>query len=85
MRVYAHWEIILVSFAVLNLLTLGFSLYLFIQINRGDIFVLKQDQAISVETIERNKVKEIIASFELKQVLFDDRTVSPIQIADPSR
>ncbi|MFC1732247.1 hypothetical protein ACFL6I_18220 [candidate division KSB1 bacterium] len=83
-RMYHHWEIILAIFLFSNLLVLGFSLYLFLQINEGGIFLVEQSQKVRIDTIDRVVLQELLESFEIKNALFDGRSVSAPKVPDPS-
>ena len=83
-KTYHNWEIILASFLALNLLSLGFSFYLFLEVNEGGIFLVEQDQEIRIDTVDREVLHELIESFEIKDVLFQDRISSPPKLSDPS-
>lgn len=83
--VHFHWKLMFSSFLALNTLIIFSSLYLFLGINKGDIFLVEQNQEIRVETIDRNILQEIVASFEIKKALFESRKLSPPDIPDPSR
>lgn len=83
-KIYHHWENVLIVFFALNSLLLGFSLYLFFQINEEGIFLVKQNQEVQVNTIDRKALQELLASFEIKEILFEDRTISAPKLPDPS-
>lgn len=84
-KMYHHWEIILAAFLLSNLLVLGFSLYLFLQINEGGIFLVERSQEVRIDTIDRGMLQELLGSFEIRDVLFENRTISSPRMSDPSR
>ncbi len=84
-KIYSHWEIILVVFFIFNALLLVFSSYLFLQINEGGIFLVEQNQNVRINTIDRGALRELLASFDVKDALFEDRTVYAPKISNPSR
>ena len=84
-KMYHHWEIILATFLFSNLLVLGFSLYLFLQINEGGIFLVEQSQEVRIDTIDRGALQELLESFEIKNSMFEDRTISSPRMSDPSQ
>lgn len=84
-KIYHHWEIILISFLILNIFVLGFSVYIFLKINEGGIFLVEQSQEVRVDTIDRGALKELIESFNIKEALFEDRTTSAPKLPNPSR
>ncbi len=83
-RVYRHWEMVLVSFSILNILLIGFSVYLFLQVSEGDIFLVEQSQEVRIDTIDRTLLEELLVSFEIKEALFEDRQITPPRIPNPS-
>lgn len=85
-NVYFHWKLMFGGVLILNTLILFLSLYLFLGINRGDIFLVEQNQEIRIETIDRNMLKDIVAAFETKKTLFESSKLSPPDLpSDPSR
>ncbi len=84
-KMYNHWGVVLIVFFIFNIILLIFSLYLFLQINEGGIFLVEQKQEIQIKTIDRGALKELLASFNSKDVLFKNRTVSAPRISNPSR
>jgi hypothetical protein len=84
-KIFHHWEIILSVFLILNILLLGFSVYIFLQINEGGIFLVEQNQEIQINTIDRSVLQELLMSFEIREASFRDRTLSIPRLLDPSR
>lgn len=63
---------------------MAFSAYLFLEINNGDIFKIKQDATITVDTIDRALLREILLTFEkMENELEELKNNRPIVI-DPS-
>lgn len=83
-KIYRHWEIMLLTFIVINIFQLGFSLYIFLQINEGGIFLVEQNQEVRIDTIDRTVLQELLSSFEIKDVLFEERSIHPPRLSDPS-
>jgi len=83
-RTRRQWEIMLGIFFVSNLVVLGFSLYLFLKINEGGIFLVEQSKETRVSTIDRGVLQELLQSFEIKEALFKDRMHSAPELPDPS-
>ena len=84
-RIYYHWEIILVIFIILNFLLLSFSLYIFLQINEGGIFLVRQNKEVRIGTINRGTLQELLTSFEIRDTLFNERKTSYPKLQNPSR
>ncbi len=60
------WRTIVLVFVFINICTISFSWYLFLQISGGDIFSVKQDNAISIKTVSRKLLSDTTTSFEKK-------------------
>lgn len=84
-EVYFHWEIIFTGFLVFSLAMIIFNLYLFLEINKGEIFLVEQNGSVQVETIDRAVLKEVLASFDVQEAVFKERGEAPPSIPDPSR
>lgn len=84
-KIFHHWEMILIVFLVFCISLLGFSIFLFLQINEGGIFLVEQSQEIRVDTIDRKVLQELITSLEIRDALFEERTISAPKLPDPSR
>lgn len=83
-KIYRHWEVIILTFLIINFLQLGFSLYLFLKINEGRIFLVEQSQDTRVDTIDRTVLQELLSSFEVKEALFQERSINAPRLSDPS-
>ena len=78
------WKKIFFIFGIINIIVVGVSVYLFFQINKGEIFISKENTPISVGTIDRAFLHEVIELFEMKEKEFDFlKTNKPITV-DPS-
>lgn len=84
-KVYRHWEIVLIGFMVFSMAVLAFSVYLFLKVNTGDIFLVAQSQNVHIESIDRSRVQEVLRSLTARNALFTERKRAPIRIPDPSR
>ncbi|MFQ5661915.1 MAG: hypothetical protein ACE5F2_01540 [Candidatus Paceibacteria bacterium] len=78
------WKIIIYVFIALNIGVVAFSVYLFLEINKGDIFKVEQDISVTVDTIDRKLLSETLASFEkMKDELKKLKSKRP-SVIDPS-
>lgn len=78
------WKIILFIFSITNIILAVFSAYLFLQINKGEIFLVEPTQAIIVDTIDREALKEVLLLFEEKSRNFEDLKRNKPTLVDPS-
>jgi hypothetical protein len=80
------WSRLLMVFVLVNVVVVALSLYLFIRISSGDIFSIKQETVVSVETVDRATLRDIIVFFEQKEEEFDrSKTEGPSgDLVDPA-
>lgn len=78
------WRKILLIFIVANAIIIGFNVYLFLQINSGEIFIVENNETISVKTIDRALLRNTIDLFEIKEIEFDNLKNNKPKIIDPS-
>ena len=83
-NVKRDWGIMLSVFVLLVGASLMFSVYLFSQISRGEIFVVQFDNTGDVETIDKNLLQETISFFDNKEERFNELRDSPPSFVDPS-
>lgn len=78
------WKITVYVFTVINIGVIAFSVYLFLQINEGDIFKSEQDISVTVDTIDRKLLSETLESFEkMEDELRELKNKRP-SVIDPS-
>lgn len=77
------WDIILLMFAIVNIIVIGLSVFLFFEINNGELFITEEDRNISVETIDRKLLKDTIELFEMKAIEFENLKYNAPNIIDP--
>ena len=82
-RANRHWLLLLLIFVVLSTAMLLFSLYLFLQINEGDIFLVDPQEQVSLDTIDRAKLERVIDMFKERSVLFEARKTTVPSTPDP--
>lgn len=78
------WKIMFLIFIFINMCMIGFSWYLFLQINDNGIFNIKQDNTVSVETIDRELLNDINTSFKSKKDGFEKLKTDTLSVIDPS-
>lgn len=78
------WKITIIIFITINLCVIVLSLYLFFQINKGEIFNIAQDSQISVDTISRDLLRDTISSFEKMSSEFEELKTKRLNVIDPS-
>ena len=79
------WLIMFILFFVLNLALGTYSLFLFLNINSGDAYVLKDTGGLKRAKIDRTKLGEILADYENRSVELEALTANPPKSTDPSQ
>lgn len=83
-RPMRDWKILFVVFIVLNGIIIVFSAFLFLEINKGEIFLVEPATPSGIDTVDRNALREILFSFEEKAEQFEALKTSRPTLADPS-
>lgn len=60
-----------------------FSFFLFLEINKGDLYVITAGSGQRIETIDRTLLAETLDSFEIKAIRFSELTEHPPSIPSP--
>lgn len=77
------WLIIFPLFLIILVGTIFFSAYLFLEINKGDLYVLPVGSNQRIETINRVLLTETLDAFEVKASRFSSFTERPPAIPSP--
>lgn len=78
------WQLIFGSFLAVAILLLAFSGYLFIQINRGEIFKVAKPAADSLGTIDREKLAQTLVVINRKALKLKELKSGGTVYIDPS-
>jgi len=81
---HTDWKILVYFFITLNLAVLGASIYMFREINNGEIFTAGLKPNDAIKTIDRKALQEIIATFDKKAEKFKELKNIPPTTVDPS-
>lgn len=80
----ADWQKIVIAFLIINLLVIGWSAYLFWQINQGDIFEVSPGPTVSSDAATRNNLRNILTVYGDKEKHFEElRLIKPVS-TDPA-
>lgn len=79
------WKIILVAFTILNIIMAVFSTFLFLQINKGEIFVVDVPIPSSTNSLNREELQNILSFFEEKKRAFVSLKINKPTLVDPSQ
>ena len=83
-NVKRDWGIMMSVFLLFVVASLIFSVYLFSQISRGEIFVVQFNNTEGVETIDKNLLQETISFFDNKEERFNELRDNTPSFVDPS-
>jgi len=84
MRPHRDWVVILVGFLIFVAFIISFSIFVFFKINKGEFFTVAQSGGSLVDTLDRNKLKEVVEEFNAKQAKFSElKNRGPVG-SDPS-
>lgn len=76
---------VLFSVGVIGVLVLAiFSLYLYFQINKGELFLVAKKVEGAEQIFNKTRLKETVEFYESKEKKFEDIKNSENRIADPS-
>jgi len=81
---YVDWSIIFTSGIVLGLVFLSFGVYVYRQVNNGDLVTVNKAKPNAAITIDRKALADIITYFEVKKATFEDLKTNPQAAVDPS-
>lgn len=81
----SRWALLLLVFAFLDILLIIWSAYVFVGVNKESLFLTSEGDRVSVETIDRTKVRTLVDFFATRKVLFEKYRTYPPSIPDPSR
>ena len=78
------WKLILLIFVVLNGGIIFFSVYLFLQINKGEIFLVESESSATVSAIDQQLLNETLLFFSEKAGRYEDIKDQKPNLPDPS-
>lgn len=78
------WQIIFGSFVIATILLLAFSGYLFVKINRGEIFTVIKPETENLGTIDREKMEQVLKLFGQKALKLKEIKAGGTVYIDPS-
>lgn len=77
------WLILFIVFLVVLIGIILFSVYLFLEINRGELYTLSSASSQKLDTIDRTLLTETLTSFEEKARRFSKTIDNPPNIPIP--
>jgi len=83
-KAHHDWRIMLVFFFLLWIATVLGSLYIFVQIDRGDIFVAENKQEENPVTISKKLLEDTVEVFEGRKIKLEQLETKRSSLSDPS-
>lgn len=80
----ADWKIIFISFAILAVVVIAFSIFMFREIGRGDIFVTEAPGAQEEQILDTSLLKETVLYYQNKALELKKLKSSTPSDTDPS-
>lgn len=84
MTPHSDWRTLVIIFAILVIVAGALSFYIFIQIDRDEIFLAKEAGSVSVRTFNTQKLKDTIKIFEQRKRDLEVIRLERPHIIDPS-
>ena len=79
----SDWGKLILTFTLINLLVIIWSVYFFWQIENGNIFTSPPSQSLGSEAATREKLSEILNTYDAREKNFEDlRQAKPVTV-DP--
>lgn len=78
------WKYILLGFFFLTAVSFGVGLYVFVKINKGEIFTINETSENSQKTINQKELNEASTFFKDRQNHFFEIQSNPAVVQDPS-
>lgn len=82
--VESYWKVILIFTASLTVLIIGFSVFMFIKIDKGEIFVMERPLEDEKETLDVNVLRETVSYYQGKALEFERIKNEKASTTDPS-
>lgn len=79
----ADWQVVVYVFLVLNVFSIGMSVFIYQHIDTGEIFLVDKKEPVSIRTVNRFELEQTVRFFEEKQARFDALKRWEFSTADP--
>ena len=81
---YQDWRVCVSLTLVALLLLAAFSVYVFLQVNKGEFFVDVRKEEVKIDSIDRKGLQTTLEAFSARKLNFEDLRIHPIRLDDPS-
>ncbi len=84
MTPHSDWRMLVIIFTILVIAVGSASFYIFIQIERDEIFLAKEGEKTGVRTFDTQRLKDTIKTFEQRKMDLEALRAGRPSIIDPS-
>ena len=77
------WEIACFGFLILILLAIGMSVFVYGEINKGELFLVDKKEKVSLRTLDRPDLERTVSYFTSKEEKFEALKRRPLSTVDP--
>ena len=81
----SDWRTLFIIFTILVIAVGSVSFYIFVQIERDEIFLAKEGEQLRVRTFNAQKLKDTLKAFEQRKAGLDTLRIERPHIIDPSQ
>lgn len=80
----ADWKIIFASTVVLSILAITLSVFIFVKVDKGEVFVVKEPTGQMEKTLNISRLKETVSHYRNKALEFGKIKSKKTSATDPS-
>ncbi len=84
MTPHSDWRTLVIIFTILVIAVGSASFYIFVQIERDEIFLAKEGEKTNVKTLDTQRLKDTIKAFEQRKTDLETLRAERPSIIDPS-
>lgn len=77
------WQIVVLAFLFLNVLAVGISVFVYGEINKGELFLVDKKETVSLQTLDTFELERTVGFFEEKRARFETLKRTPLSTTDP--
>ena len=79
----SDWQVVCFAFLLLNFISIAVSVFMYLKINKGEIFLADKRESPSLGTIDRSLLQKTVAFFEDKKASFETFKQQSLPTVDP--
>lgn len=79
------WQAVFIVFLLLNLVSVALNLFVYERINKGELFLVDKQEAVTLGTLSRFDLEQTVSFFEEKRRKFESLKDTPLSLPDPGQ